>query len=190
MGQGGRGDAEGIAELQRAPYANYMTNELPVVREQHGFRRTECGCALCQVYCRHLPGALDPADLARLCPPGQDLFTWAEQHLRALVDKSYPTLVPARREDSVCHWYFAGRCAVHDQAPYGCAFFDSHQPQAEVQRRREATVQAIRRDAAANGPYVRLWRHLRRKGLVGRPADRAALFREMQKRRRRDGMAG
>ncbi len=162
-----------------------MKTGLPTVREEYGFRRTECGCALCQVYCRHMPGALDPSDLPRLCPPGQDLFAWAEQHLRALVDKSYPTLVPARRENSSCHWYFAGQCAVHDRAPFGCSFFDAHQPAAETARRREATVRAIREDAAANGPYVRVWRHLRRLGLVGRSADRAALFREMQKIRRR-----
>jgi hypothetical protein len=180
----------GIAGVGQALYLNGMGSELPIVQEVHGFRRTQCGCALCQVYCRHLPGALDPSDLARLYPPGSDLFAWAEEHLRALVDKSYPTLVPARREDSSCHWYFAGQCAVHEHAPYGCAFFDAHQPQAEVSRRREATVQAIRQDAAADGLYVQVWRHLRRKGLIGRPGDRAALFREMQRIRRRGAAGG
>ena len=159
--------------------------ELTLLREEFGFPRTACGCPFCQVYCRHLPGALDPSDLARLCPPQQELFAWAEQHLRALVDKPYPTLVPARRPSGACHWYFAGRCAVHPQAPYGCAFFDSHMPRAEVDRRVSATVQAIRQDAVAGGLYFQVWRHLRDKGLIAPPPDRSALVRELAKIRRR-----
>jgi hypothetical protein len=30
--------------------------------------------------------------------------------------------VPARQADGGCHWHFGGRCAVHDNAPFGCAF--------------------------------------------------------------------
>lgn len=159
--------------------------ELPLVRAEFGFRRTECGCGFCKAYCRHLPGALDPSDLPRLCPPAQDVFSWAEQHLRAMLDKPYPTLVPARHDSGACHWYFDGRCAVHDDAPYSCAFFDSHMPQSEVERRVAVTVQAIRQDVAANGLYYRVWLHLRQKGLIGRPGDRAALVREVQKLWRR-----
>ena len=47
------------------------------VRQEHGFRRTECACALCQAPCRHVPGSLDPADLSRLCPAGQDVLVRA-----------------------------------------------------------------------------------------------------------------
>ena len=159
--------------------------ELPVVREAFGFRRTVCGCEFCAAYCRHLPGALDPADLPRLCPPGQDVFAWAERHLRALEDKPYPTLVPARRPDGPCHWYFEGRCAVHADAPYGCAFFDSHMSADEVSRRVAATVEAIRQDVGANGLYYRVWLHLRGQGLTGRPGDRAGLARVVQRIRRR-----
>ena len=159
--------------------------ELSLVREQLGFRRTECACAFCQAPCRHLPGALAPSDLARLCPAELEVFAWAEQHLRARTGKPYPILVPARREDGPCHWYFDGKCAVHDAAPYGCAFFDSHMPPAEVGRRVAATVAAIRQDAAANGLYSLVWLHLCRKGLTGRPGDRHALLSEMQQISRR-----
>jgi hypothetical protein len=158
-----------------------------VPREAFGFRRTACACACCQVFCRHLPGALDPSDLPRLCPPGRDLFAWAEEHLRAQTDKSYPSLVPARRPSGACHWYFEGRCAVHDRAPYCCAFFDSHMPSAEVERRVAATVRAIREDAAADGLYHRVWLHLRRKGLVATAGDRTRLIREVQRAWRRAG---
>jgi hypothetical protein len=159
--------------------------ELPLVREAFGFRRTECGCELCKVYCRHMPGTLDPGDLPRLCPAGQDVFAWAEQHLRALADRPYPALVPAAHESGQCHWYYAGKCAVHEDAPYSCAFFDAHMAQDEVDRRVAATLRAIRADAAAAGLYSRVWLHLRRKGLVGRGSDRSALAAELRKVRRR-----
>jgi hypothetical protein len=156
----------------------------PPEREQYGFRRTECACACCAAPCGYLPGALDVADLARLCPPGQDLFAWAEQHLRALTDKPFPTLVPARQADGRCHWLFGGRCAVHAAAPYGCAFFDSHMAADEEQRRSAATIRARREDAAQHGVYHRVWLHLLRKGLVGRPGDRDAVAGERRKARR------
>ncbi len=154
-------------------------------RPRHGFERTICGCAFCQVHCRHLPGALDPADLPLLCPPECDVFAWAEQHLRALDDKPYPVLVPARRESGVCHWYLDGQCLVHAQAPYGCAFFDSHMPEAEIRRRTVATVEAIERDVAARGLYYRVWLHLKSRGCLAQPGNRTALFREMVRLRRR-----
>ena len=100
--------------------------ELPLAREEYGFRRTVCGCECCRAPCRHVPGSLDVTDLVRLCPPPLDLFVWAEQHLRAVVDKPYPTLVPARGPGGHCHWLFEGQCVVHENAPYSCAFFDTH----------------------------------------------------------------
>jgi len=159
--------------------------ELPVVREEFGFRRTHCGCAFCQAPCRHLPGALAPSDLPRLCPPGREVFAWAEEHLRALRGKPYPILVPARRQDGVCHWYFDGTCAVHASAPYGCAFFDAHMPQAESNQRFAALVEAIRQDVAANGLYYRIWLHLRQQGLTGTAGHRADVVRELERIARR-----
>lgn len=164
-------------------------SELPVVREEYGFRRTACGCELCKVHCRHLPGTLDPSDLARLCPPEPEIFTWAEQHLRALTHKPYPALVPARHNNGSCHWYFDGKCAVHDVAPYSCAFFDVHMAEDEIARRVAATVAAIQQDAAVNGLYCRVWQYLCRKGLIGRAGDRTALLRELQEIRDRLGMS-
>jgi hypothetical protein len=157
--------------------------ELPLVREELGFRRTECGCAFCQAYCLHVPGSLGPTDLQRLCPPGSDVFAWAEEHLRALIDKPYPALVPVRR-DGPCHWHFGGRCAVHDRAPFGCAFFDAHMDRAEVERRSAAVVRAVTDDAAANGLHYRVWLHLRNKGLTAPSGDRAGLRAEMERIRR------
>jgi hypothetical protein len=126
-----------------------------------------------------MPGALGVSDLERLCPPGHDVFTWAEAHLRAVVDKPYPTLVPARRADGACHWYVEGRCAVHEVAPFGCAFFDSHQAAEEVDRRSAATVQARTADAEAGGLYFRVWTHLKQKGLTAPSGDYQVVQAEM-----------
>jgi hypothetical protein len=160
-------------------------NELPMERRVFGFARTTCGCELCKAYCRHMPGALDPSDLPRLCPDGHDVFAWAEQHLRAQVHQPYPLLVPARNALGHCHWLFDGKCAVHENAPYSCAFFDAHMSDEEVERRAAATIQACKDDAAANGLYHRVWLHLRQRGLIARPGDRDALRAEARRLNRR-----
>jgi hypothetical protein len=159
--------------------------EPPEPREELGFRRTVCACAFCQVHCRHIPGTLLPSDLARLCPPGQDLLTWAEQHLRALTDKGYPALVPARGPGGACHWFFQGLCAVHADAPFGCAYFDSHMDREEIDRRASAMAESIRQDVAAGGVYGRVWLHLRNKGLLAAGGDREKVWAEMRKVRHR-----
>jgi hypothetical protein len=113
------------------------------------------------------------------------VFRWAEEHLRAIVDKGYPTLVPARGMNGHCHWLFAGRCAVHPVAPYSCAFFDAHMAEAEIDRRSAATIQARREDAAANGLYFRVWLHLCGKNLIGPLGDRVGLAEEVRSLRSR-----
>jgi hypothetical protein len=155
------------------------------VREQHGFTRTVCGCEVCRAPCRHLPGSLDVADLLRLCPDNEDPFSWAEQHLRALTDKEFPTLVPARLPNCHCHWLYEGQCVVHENAPYGCAFFDTHMAPEEVERRSAATIQARKDDEATKGLYYRVWVHLCKKGLTGKSGDRTALGEEMEQIRAR-----
>ena len=148
-------------------------------RIQHGFHRTVCGCAFCTAPCKHMPGSLDVDDLSRLCPVGHDVFCWAEKHLRALTDKPCPTLVPARQPNGHCIWLYEARCAVHRQAPYHCAFFDSHMSEEEVKQRSAETIQARRTDALVEGLYYRVWRHLCQRGLIGRPGDRFALNAEL-----------
>jgi hypothetical protein len=128
-----------------------------------------------------MPGTLDSSDLSRLCPAGQDVLAWAEMHLRAVTDSPLPALVPARHPWGHCHWYFEGRCAVHDNAPFGCAFFDSHMSQEEIETRAAIHAQAIRQDIGSNGLYVRTWRHLVAKGLTCRRGDRGQVDGEVHK---------
>lgn len=131
-----------------------------------------------------MPGSLDVADLDRLCPPGQDVYLWAEQHLAAVIDKPFPTLVPARHVNGHCHWLFEGKCVVHANAPYSCAFFDSHMTEEEIQRRSAATIQARLEDAGKGGTYYRVWLHLQRRGLIVPSGNRGALAREVESIRR------
>jgi hypothetical protein len=155
--------------------------------EQHGFQRTECACDMCQIPCRHNPGGLDVADLERMCPAGQDIFVWAEEHLRALTEKPWPVLVPSRHVKGHCHWYYEGKCLVHDIAPYGCAFFDSHMPADQVAGRYAAMSAARQADAAAHGLYEHVWLHLCRKGLIGRPGKTADLAAALHRLRETGG---
>jgi len=130
-----------------------------------------------------MPGSLDVADIFQLCPANADPFKWAEEHLRAITDKAFPTLVPARLLDGACHWLYEGRCLVHENAPYGCAFFDTHMSPAESDKRSAATIQARQEDARNNGIYHRIWVHLCRLGLTAPSGDRTALGEEFARLR-------
>lgn len=148
-----------------------------------GLERTRCACGLCQAFCRYVPGRLAPADLDAGPPPGQDLFAWAEEHLRAVLDAGEPRLVPARNLRGHCHWFLDGLCLVHDRAPFGCAYFDAHMEPDEVDRRSRLASRAIRDDAAADGPYTRIWTYLRDRGLTATPGDRSGLAAEVRRLR-------
>jgi len=87
-----------------------------------------------------------------------------------------PSLVPAKEEGGHCHWFRDGRCLVHANSPFGCAFLDQHLSDREALRRnnegRLARAEAFR----SSSLYARVWHHLREKGLtyLSGPADRAA----------------
>ena len=59
-----------------------------------------------------------------------------------------------------------------------------------LRRRVEATVAAIRQDAAAEGLYSRVWHFLRRRGLTAPPGDRAAVAADLRKVRCRSSVTG
>lgn len=140
-------------------------------RIEFGVNRTSCGCQLCRVYCRFMPGYLIPADLERLIPADVVAEDWAKAHLLAsegaLVANSHtgrswrvPTLVPATLPESMaCHWYESGRCTVHENAPFGCAFFSHHSKSSEFDLSANG-LRAIMDDVAADGLYYRLWKFL------------------------------
>lgn len=140
--------------------------------------RTRCACPGCRAPCRYLPGALAPDDLQYLIPAGADPLAWAAEHLRASPGavvltrrgREYvPSLVPARQADGMaCHWLADdGLCAVHEDAPEGCASVDSHMPYEVAEVRSLARIRLI---AGAwedrSSLYATIWRHLERKGLT------------------------
>lgn len=154
---------------------------LPAVgpgRTEFGFNRTVCACSVCVRYCKHVPGYLIPADLDRIrghLGGETPLQAWADTFLRASLGaivrqagqlRRIPTLVPARRVSGACVFLTAGdRCQIHAAAPYGCAFFDAHQPHEESVRRSLRGLQSVADAWASDGMYARVWRALDAAGL-------------------------
>jgi hypothetical protein len=164
-------------------------------RVEFGAVRNRCGCRDCVTNCEHLPGYLIPADLGRLIPPDADPEAWARVHLRASpgaivvshgTPLRVPTLVPAPGTDGpACHWLEEGRCAVHADAPFACAFFDCKQSRARADDLSARGLMAIIRDHQAGGLYSRLWMMLWDGGLrtAGPTEKRAAMAAAIRKRR-------
>jgi hypothetical protein len=140
-----------------------------------------------------MPGFLVPQDLERMrqkIAPKLTLEEFGEKFLRAspgaLVAKDgqpfrIPTLVPKRDASGGC--YFLGideRCTIHAAAPFGCAFFDSHDSDGDWQRRSRAGLNAIVQDIQTRGPYIRLHEHLKSKGLTAPGPEQCRARRERE----------
>lgn len=129
------------------------TKSLPMVtidknRKSFGQCRTKCACRECSIACEHMPGMLVPDDIPIIYEAtkhsGEHLMDWADRSLLAspgaLVGDSstgrtfrIQTLVPARQPGTTkcIHLTADGKCGIHEIAPYGCAFADSHMTRAE-----------------------------------------------------------
>jgi len=120
-----------------------------------------------------MPGFLIPADINRLLPASAvDPGRLAEQTLLAspgaLVMKDgelfrIPTRVPATKNDGICIHLTEGRCAIHANAPFGCAFFDCGPERPGLAQK---ALMAVHRDWHNGGVYSLIWRHLKAKGLT------------------------
>jgi hypothetical protein len=131
-----------------------------------------------------MPGFLIPSDLERLIPDGVDPFVWSEGHLRASfgslvpsggVMKWTPSLVPAKADSGSCHWLKDGRCTVHENSPFGCAFLDQHMTDREAEKRSQAGRDARWDDFVTDGLYSQIWQHLSERGLVYRTSQQDRL---------------
>ncbi len=169
--------------------------------------RTVCACNHCKVGCRTMPGMLGIGDAARIAayllePHGVDLakgavpeamhryFVASEGAKVAKIDRcsgtqifSIPTIAPAQKENGECVFYRDGGCLVHPVSPAGCALVDSHVPRDEGDVIVGALLAEINADHRADGPYSRLWHHLKNSGKVARPRleRRSAFEREFAK---------
>lgn len=134
------------------------------------FKRTTCACAKCQAACQAMPGMCIPgdvdriADLLQIRPEARavwlmDHFQASEGALVAQAGRAFriPTIVPAARPDGSCIFLTDdGRCGVHAQSPFGCAYNDMHQDAVTGNRVSAAGLRAIAEDFSQNGPYSRL----------------------------------
>jgi len=161
---------------------------LPVidsVRTEFGFERTCCACPACVANCRHIPGYLIPADLARMAAVAREdeLLAWCKRHLLAspgaIVAREghvfrIPTLVPARRDDGACIFLTKeGACAVHATAPFGCAFFDAHMGPTQADRRSSAGLRAVAQAWQTGALYATVWTMLHDAGQVALAPEEA-----------------
>lgn len=153
------------------------------VRTEFGFTRTECACSSCSINCRFIPGYLVPSDVKRIARHlgYTNLGAFASENLLASPGATVmsngrvfqiPTLVPQRRADGACKFLDAdNRCRVHTVSPFGCAYFDAHQPSAEADRRSSRGLQDVARHWSAGASvYAVLWKILDTAGLRAVPA--------------------
>jgi Fe-S-cluster containining protein len=155
------------------------------VRTEFGYGRTACACTECVNNCRHIPGYLIPADVGRIARllGFTNLIEFAFRYLLASPGATVmqagrvfkiPTLVPRRKEDGSCVFLDErNRCRIHEVSPYGCAFFDAHQSDAEAQRRSGRGLQEIAERWAVSPnthAYTVIWKLLSAAGLRAVPA--------------------
>jgi len=133
---------------------------------------------------------LSVLDLARYrAQQGDGFELWALAHLAASPGAramrrgqiiQIRTIVPRRLEDSRCHWFTQdGRCEVHVNAPFGCAFFDCTMTKEEGDQRSNPAHAAILEDWLAEGPYSQTWQMLHE---AGRTVEGSTAARERMRR--------
>lgn len=163
--------------------------ELPVIdpsRIEFGYSRTKCGCAQCTTLCRYMPGVLIPDDIHRIANhlgAPIDIIGWAKEHFYAsggwkiVVDGTIvrvPSLVPAKKSDGSCIFLTNdGKCSIHEVAPYGCAFFDTHMDGDEGDKRSTTAVRVVMRDHANKGVYSQIILALAEAGKLAEDAQQA-----------------
>ena len=141
------------------------------------YERTVCACNDCRAPCECMPGHLVPSDIPRLIAwldkgtPGLSatlgMFLAASPGA-TIRDRAtgetlqVPTIVPNRHpKTGKCAFLMDdGLCAVHEVAPYGCAYFDMHMSREEGDRRVYAGLEEIVRSQS----YRDLWCMLAKNG--------------------------
>ena len=143
-------------------------------RDAAGFVTVTCA----SINCRFIPGYLLPEDLDYIATflGYSELFEFAEKNLLAspgaLVIKNrrlcrIRTLVPARNDSGWCKFFDGSLCTIHQVAPFGCAFFDSHQEQSESNAISAKGLQIIAGlwEDQPLSRYCQIWNDLHRRGM-------------------------
>lgn len=80
-----------------------------------------------------------------------------------------PSITPAQKPNGECVFYAEGRCTIHAVSPAGCALVDPHMSRMEGDAVIAEGLREQIDDLRADGPYARLWRHLKESGRIARP---------------------
>jgi Fe-S-cluster containining protein len=103
----------------------------------HDFQRTKCACNDCRKCCKRQPGPLAAGDFERI----QQHLGLTDDEMKKKFWASPGSLVKdlrtsaTRRIGSITPRYHKGkcvfldeqeRCTIHEVAPFGCAYFDTH----------------------------------------------------------------
>lgn len=133
--------------------------------------RTICGCGECSSHCHRAPGYTLPGEIAQIAEylgkENVEQFTEeyfvASKRTRVLIGQDQyiiPTLSP-RMENGHCVFLNdAGECSIHAVSPYGCAYFDAHQPQAEAYRNSRAGLNYLvhcLENTEEGAEYINTW---------------------------------
>jgi hypothetical protein len=166
-------------------------NKESFMRSFLGIPRTVCSCDRCAVNCRFIPGYLLPEDLTGIARflGHSDIMTFAMENLLAspgaLVSKGgriqrIRTIVPARSESGWCKFFDGRLCTIHPVAPFGCAFFDSHQDPGLSHVLSALGLTYIASQWGIKGGYFygEVWLHLHSAGLHASPPEESR--RQMQ----------
>src|SRR5262249_59688234 len=70
--------------------------------------------------------------------------------------RTIPTLVPARKPDGSCRFLKNGRCEIHAEAPYGCAYVSTEQSREESDAISARGLQEIAKAGRRGDLYARL----------------------------------
>lgn len=105
----------------------------------HPFERTVCSCADCIECCKRKPGPLVLSDIHALRDAGISVeHTLVRSPGGIYLGPHGPfrveTITP-RRVNGRCVFLSADRCVIHDIAPFGCAYFDTHMGRDEANAR-------------------------------------------------------
>jgi Fe-S-cluster containining protein len=113
--------------------------------QEHQFTRTVCACEKCRACCKRQPGPLAHGDFERIADhvaktqelSGEIAFEQVKRQLCAspgalVMDsatgaiKRIGSITPKRAKGRCVFLDEQERCSIHEVAPFGCAFFDTH----------------------------------------------------------------
>jgi hypothetical protein len=132
-----------------------------------------------------MPGFLIPADIPRIASflGYTNLGQFARECLMAspgslakdlITGKVFriPTLTPQAQPNGACKFLTAeGRCSIHAVSPYGCAFYDSHEPIAVANKKTLVALRVISESHQREEDYSLLWYFLHSRGIVAAPVE-------------------